>query len=80
MVDRSSRWLEAIPLAGMDAATCADTFITTWIARFGVPGRLASDRGTQFTSSNICRQLGIAHSTTTAYHPQANRMVERSHQ
>jgi hypothetical protein len=82
MVDRSSRWLEAIPLKGMDAATCADVFIASWVARFGVPGRLTSDRGTQFTSTlwgNICRQLGIAHSTTTAYHPQANGMVERSH-
>ena len=82
MVDRSSRWLEAIPLAGMDAATCADAFIAAWVARFGVPGRLTSDRGTQFTSTlwgNICRQLGVAHSTTAAYHPQANGMVERSH-
>ena len=38
MVDRSSRWLEAIPLAGMDAATCADAFIAAWVVLFGAPG------------------------------------------
>jgi hypothetical protein len=82
MVDRSSRWLEAIPLVDMDDSTCADAFIAAWVARFGVPGRLTSDCGTQFTSAlwgNVCNQLGIAHSTTTAYHPQANGMVERAH-
>jgi len=82
MVDRASRWLEAIPLVGMEAAACTDAFISGWVARFGVPARLTSDQGKQFTSrlwGNVCRQLGISHTTTTAYHPQANGMVERAH-
>jgi transposase InsO family protein len=37
------------------------------------------DRGTQFSSEvwgNMCATLGIHHKMTTAYHPQANSLVE----
>jgi transposase InsO family protein len=40
------------------------------------------ERGTQFTSvlwSSLCSLLGITRSQTTAFHPQANGMVERWH-
>jgi hypothetical protein len=43
---------------------------------------LTSDRGVQFTSgmwAAMCTRLGIQHVMTTAYHPQANGMVERFH-
>jgi transposase InsO family protein len=82
MVDRSTRWAEAIPLALISAADCAAALFTGWVARFGVPELLTSDRGVQFTSavwSSLCSLLGIQHIATTAYHPQANRMVERFH-
>jgi hypothetical protein len=55
---------------------------TSWIARYGVPDLLTSDRGAQFTSevwAAVCRRLGIVHRLTTAYHPQANGMIERFH-
>ncbi len=42
---------------------------------------VTSDRGVQFTSavwSDHCQKLGI-HKLTTAYHPQANGLVERFH-
>ena len=41
-----------------------------------------SDRGAQFTGSiwrELHRTLGIRHQTTTAYHPQANGLIERFH-
>jgi hypothetical protein len=82
MMDRSNRWLEATPVRDMAAATCADTLIAAWVARFGVPAVITSDRGTQFTSqvwTILCRKLGIQHTTTTAYHPQSNGLVERAH-
>ena len=44
---------------------------------------MTMDRGVQFTSTVwavLCRRLGINHITTTAYHPQANGLVERFHQ
>jgi transposase InsO family protein len=82
VIDRSTRWLEAVPLKGIEAATCADAFIAGWVCRFGVPAIVMTDRGTQFSSalwSLVCRSLGIQHNMTTAYHPQANGMVERAH-
>jgi len=82
MVDRASRWLEAVPLRSIEATTCADAFVAGWVARFGVPGQVTTDQGRQFTSglwANVCQQLGVHHIKTTAFHPQSNGMVERSH-
>jgi len=82
IIDRTSRWLEAVPLATMDAEACADALINTWVARYGVPAAVTSDQGTQFTSAlwgHACKALGTQHNTTTAYHPQSNGMVERVH-
>jgi transposase InsO family protein len=82
IIDRSTRWAEAIPLRNMGASTCAENFVSGWIARFGTPATVTSDRGTQFTSptwAGLCKRLGIEHILTTAFHPQANGMVERVH-
>lgn len=82
IVDRFSRWPEAIPLPNSTAETCARALIRGWIARFGVPADITTDRGPQFTSSlwtALGRALGIDNRKTTAYHPQSNGMVERMH-
>ena len=74
MVDRSSRWLEAVPLRSITAEEVATSFLNTWVSRYGVPRQLVTDRGTQFQSSlfsEICRYLGVGHSPTTSYHPEA---------
>ena len=82
VVDRSTRWPDAFPITDTTAATCARTLLAGWVARFGVPETITSDRGAQFTSSlwrSICSLLGINHQQTTAYHPQSNGLVERFH-
>jgi transposase InsO family protein len=82
IIDRTTRWPEAIPLASTKTADVAKALIVHWVSRFGVPTTLTSDRGSQFTSglwSELCRFLNIRHSPTTAYHPEANGMVERLH-
>lgn len=82
VIDRTSRWLEALPLTSTTATAVADALIAGWISRFGVPAELTSDRGVQFTSevwATLMSKLGVKHTMTTAYHPQANGMVERSH-
>ena len=82
IVDRSTRWLEAVPMKSTTATACADALVNTWISRFGVPDNLTSDRGAQFTSDVwhvLCSRLGIKHHLTTAFHPQSNGLVERSH-
>jgi len=82
IIDRTTRWPEAVPLSSVTAADCASALLEGWIQRFGVPATITSDRGPQFTSSlwsALCRLLSITHSPTTAYHPQANGLVERCH-
>jgi hypothetical protein len=82
MVDRTTRWPEAIPLSGTAAADCAVALFSGWIQRFGDPAVITSDRVAQFTSSlwnALCTILAISHVKTTAYHPQSNGLVERFH-
>ena len=81
-VDRFSRWPIAVPIADMQASTVVQAFIDQWIASFGVPATLTTDRGAQFESrlfSEFCRRFGIRRLHTTAYHPAANGTVERFH-
>ena len=82
VVDRLTRWVEAIPMRTTTAEACADTFALHWVARYGVPHTITTDRGAQFTSAVwkcLCSKLGAKHILTTAYHPQSNGMVERFH-
>ena len=80
--DRSTRWVEMIPLSSTTATACADALVAGWIACLGVLATLTTDRGVQFPSavwSILCRRLGINHITTTAYNPKAIGLVERFH-
>uniref|UniRef100_A0A669E6I5 Gypsy retrotransposon integrase-like protein 1 n=1 Tax=Oreochromis niloticus TaxID=8128 RepID=A0A669E6I5_ORENI len=82
VVDRTTRWPEAVPLASTTAAAVAMAFLSTWVSRFGPPADITSDRGPQFVSelwSVMAEGLGIKVHRTTAYHPQANGMCERFH-
>lgn len=82
IIDRFSRWPEAIPIEDMETPTVAHALYMHWIARYGVPDRISSDRGGQFISElfkQLTKYLGIHHIKTTAYHPQANGKIERWH-
>jgi hypothetical protein len=83
IIDRTSKWMEAIPLSEMSAAVCAKALTFTWTSRFGVfgvPKTFTSDHGPQFTSNlwfQLCQMLNILHKQTTAYHPESNGAVKR---
>jgi hypothetical protein len=82
MIDRTTRHLEAVPLPDATAETVAEAYLLHWVARFGVPGHLTSDRGAQFTGkvwAIMNEALGTKMHLTTAYHPAANGLVERQH-
>jgi transposase InsO family protein len=82
IIDRFTRYPEAIPLEDGNTETVARALLLNWIARFGVPLRITSDQGVQFTSEvfrMLNELLGVKHLKTTPYHPQANGLVERLH-
>lgn len=82
MIDRYSRWPEAVPLPDMQAETVAKAFCECWVARFGVPETITTDQGRQFESElfmELSRLLGALRIRTTAYHPEANGLIERFH-
>jgi len=49
----------------------------------GIPKKIISDRGPQFTSTfmgELCKALGIKRAMSTAYHPQTDGKTERINQ
>ena len=65
---------------GLNSETTARLFIDNVYARFGLPDKIITDRGVQFDAEffrELCKQLGIKLSMTSAYHPQANGGTER---
>lgn len=82
IIDRFTRWTEAIPICDITASTVARALYNGWISRFGVPAYITTDQGRQFESA-IFRELadlfGFERKRTSPYHPQANGAIERWH-
>lgn len=82
LIDRYTRWPEAIPLVDIQAGTVANAIYCHWIARFGIPTIIYTDQGSQFESElfrELTKLLGIKRVRTTSYNPQMNGMIERFH-
>ena len=71
-IDHFTHWPEAVPISNATVETVAQAFVSTWIARFGVPSTITTDRSCQFESSlwqQLMQLLGTKRIRTTAYHP-----------
>lgn len=80
IMDHFTRWQDAIPLVDATAPTVAAALDERVFCYLGLPEQIHSDQGAQFESqliSELCTLWQVKKSRTTAYHPQANGMVER---
>ena len=86
IIDQWTGWPEAVPMScrgeAASASACAKILVTHWVAKFGIPEVITSDRGPQFVSKlwqELSKLIGFHHVTTSAYHPQHNGKIERMH-
>ena len=83
MTDHFTRYALAVVTKDQMAKTVAKVFYECFIAVFGAPAKLLSDRGVNFTSTlveELCSAFGIQKCRTMAYHTQCNGQVEHFHQ
>ncbi|XP_071959881.1 uncharacterized protein [Antedon mediterranea] len=78
----SSRFPEEIPLKRITAKNVVKALVKffTWV---GLPKAVQSDQGSNFMSKifkQVLEQLGVAHISSSAYHPQSQGELERFHQ
>ena len=79
LVDYATRYPEAVPLRSIDAETIADELLRIF-TRVGIPKRLLTDQGSNFTSllmKQVSALLKITQLQTSPYHPQTDGLVER---
>lgn len=80
--DLLTKYSVAVPLKETNALSIADAFTKHFICIYGTPKAILTDQGTNFLSAlmrNLTKKFGIKHFKTTAYHPQSNGSLERSH-
>lgn len=80
--DDLTRFTDCYALRDMEASTVARLFFDQIVSRYGIPKAVVTDQGTNFVSElfkRTCKLLKIKKMQTTAYHPQSNGALERSH-
>ncbi|PIK44958.1 Retrovirus-related Pol polyprotein from transposon [Apostichopus japonicus] len=61
VADYFTKWVQAFPLKYQSAETVADTLVTDFVSRFGVPKQIHTDQGRNFESNLFkeCKLLGV---------------------
>ena len=80
--DLLTKYSKAIPISNQEANTVSKEFVTKIVLEHGIPEKILTDQGTNFLSEifkNTCKLLKINKIQTTAYHPESNGALERSH-
>lgn len=79
-VDYYSKYIDVLPLESSNTTSIVNA-LKSIFATHGIPTRLRSDNGPQFSSSEFrkfCRELGIDHETSSPHFQSANGEAERS--
>jgi hypothetical protein len=80
--DDLTKFMVAIPIPAQDAETGAREFVQNVVLKYGIPEVVLTDQGANFLSelfANVCKLLQIKKVQTTAFHPESNGGLERSH-
>lgn len=80
--DLLTKYSVVVPLKETTSLAIADAFTKNFICIYGAPKAILTDQGQNFLSSlmkNLARKFKIQQYKTTAYHPQSNGSIERSH-
>jgi transposase InsO family protein len=80
--DDLTKFIAAIPIPTQDAETVARAFVENIVLRYGIPEVILTDQGANFLSelfTHVCKLLQIKKVQTTAFHPESNGGLERSH-
>ena len=83
VTDRLLKLRHYIPAKKIDATATAKLFLSHVYKHHGLPTKIVSDRGTQFTSAfhkRLLQRLGITSAKSTAFHPQSDGQSEISNQ
>ncbi|XP_061339423.1 uncharacterized protein LOC133286092 [Gastrolobium bilobum] len=78
-IDYFTKWVEAKPLATITSQKARRFFWRSIVYRFGIPGEVITDNGTQFTDTKfheLMSSLQIRHHFFAVEHPQYNGLVE----
>ena len=78
--DLFTRYCIAVPLQDLTATTVAEALVVNWVALFGVPLEIHTDRAGYFEGNvfqDMCKLLGIQKTKTTAFRPQSDGFIER---
>jgi transposase InsO family protein len=79
-IDKFTKWPEATPVVKINKQSTVK-FIMSIIYRFGVPNRIITDNGSQFTSGafqGYYEDLGIQICYASPAHPESNGQVEHA--
>ena len=82
MQDLLTKYSVAVPLRDATSLSIANALTNNFICVYGAPKAILTDQGTNFLSALIrilTKKFNIQHFKTTAYRPQSNGSIERSH-
>jgi transposase InsO family protein len=79
-IDKFTKWPEATAVVNITQGA-AVAFLRSIVCRFGVPSRIITDNGTQFTSrlfQEYCKGIGTQLCFASVAHSRSNGLVERA--
>ena len=82
IIDRTSRYAQAVPMPEATAESCCQAFLEGWVAQFGLCRNIISDNGNTFIAklwTTMHVKLGALVSYTPLYHSASLGHLERQH-